>query len=174
MYGWSSCVADVEVDVETGQVRVIRVVTAIDGGRVINPTLFEGQVEGGVVMGQGYALQERCLVRDGLPTTLGFESCRVPTSMDAVPEIEIIAIEARAADGPLGARGIGEITMIPVVPAITAAIYHACGVWIDELPATPDRVRAAIATRRLESRGSVANDSSADCRGARPARHSRR
>ncbi len=146
-YGWGSCVAEVSVDIETGAVLVHRVVAAIDAGRVIHPALFEGQVEGGVVMGQGYALQEHCLMREGLPVTLGFERCGVPTSMDAAAEIETIAIETPLAEGPIGARGIGEITMIPVVPAITAAIYDACGVWIDELPATPERVRAAIAIR---------------------------
>jgi CO/xanthine dehydrogenase Mo-binding subunit len=143
-FGWSTCVVDVAVDQVTGQVTVLRVVSAIDAGRVINPRLFEGQVEGGVVMGQGYALQERCLMRDGMPTTLGFESCGVPTAVDAVAKIESIAIEEREPAGPFGARGIGEITMIPVVPAITSAIHAACGVWIDELPASPERIRAAL------------------------------
>ena len=147
---WSTCVADVAVDVTTGRVRVLRVVNALDAGRVINPSLFEAQVEGGVVMGQGYALQERCVLRDGMPTTLGFSDCAVPTALDAVPHIETIAVELAEPAGPFGARGIGEITMIPVVPAITAAIHAACGVWIDTLPATPERVLAA-----LEGRGVV-------------------
>ncbi|MFN0179948.1 MAG: xanthine dehydrogenase family protein molybdopterin-binding subunit [Gemmatimonadales bacterium] len=146
-YGWSSCVADVAVDVDTGVVSVARVVTAIDAGRVIHPAMFEGQVEGGVVMGQGYALQEQCPSRDGIPRFSSFERCGVPTAIDAVPRIEIIPIETGSATSLVGARGIGEITMIPVVPAITAAIYDACGVWIDELPASPERVRAAIASR---------------------------
>ena len=149
-FGWSTCVADVVVDVVTGRVTVLRVVSAVDAGRVINPALFEGQVAGGVVMGQGYALQERCLMQDGLPVTLGFESCGVPTAVDAVATIETIAIEDREPLGPFGARGIGEITMMPVVPAITAAIHDACGVWIDVLPASPERIRAAIAARQRE------------------------
>jgi len=146
-YTWSTCIADVAVDLATGRVRVLRVINALDAGRVINPKLFEAQVEGGVVMGQGYALQERCVVREGLPITTGFEACGVPTSMDAVPRIETIAVELREPGGPFGARGIGEITMIPVVPAITAAIHAASGVWVDALPASPERVLAALESR---------------------------
>jgi len=146
-YTWSTCIADVAVDMTTGRVRVLRVINALDAGRVINPKLFEAQVEGGVVMGQGYALQERCVVREGLPITTGFESCGVPTSMDAVTRIETIAVELREPGGPFGARGIGEITMIPVVPAITAAIHAASGVWVDALPASPERVLAALESR---------------------------
>lgn len=146
-YTWSTCIADVAVDMTTGRVRVLRVINALDAGRVINPKLFEAQVEGGVVMGQGYALQERCVVREGLPITTGFENCGVPTSMDAVTRIETIAVELREPGGPFGARGIGEITMIPVVPAITAAIHAASGVWVDALPASPERVLAALESR---------------------------
>ncbi len=146
-YTWSTCVADVAVDMTTGQVRVRRVVNAIDAGRVVNPALLAAQVEGGVVMGQGYALHERCAVRDGLPIALGFERCGVPTAMDAVPRIETVAVELPEPAGPFGARGIGEITMIPVVPAITAAIHAAAGVWIDALPASPERVLAALESR---------------------------
>jgi CO/xanthine dehydrogenase Mo-binding subunit len=148
MFGWSTCCVDVAVDIDTGQVSVLRVVNAVDAGRVINPVQFEGQVEGGVVMGQGYALQERCRMERGLPVATGFEGCGVPTSVDAVPVIEIIAVEDRELSGPFGARGIGEITMIPIVPAITAAIHDACGVWIDELPASPERIREALAAQR--------------------------
>ena len=143
-YAWSTCIADVAVDMTTGRVRVLRVINALDAGRVINPKLLEGQVEGGIVMGQGYALQEQCVMRDGLPIALGFERCGVPTSMDAVPRIETIAVELPERAGPFGARGIGEITMIPVVPAITAAIHAAAGVWVDSLPASPERVLAAL------------------------------
>jgi CO/xanthine dehydrogenase Mo-binding subunit len=148
---WSSCVADVGVDLATGVVRVLRVVNAVDAGRVINPTLFTGQVEGGVVMGQGYALQEVLPVADGMPLATGLDACRLPTSLDAVPTIETIAIESPEPAGPFGARGIGEITMIPVVPAITAAIHAATGVWIDSIPARPERILAALAARPARS-----------------------
>lgn len=148
LFGWSTCIAEVAVDTGTGEVTVLRVVNAVDAGRVINPALFEGQVEGGVVMGQGYALQEQCRMLSGMPVSLGFESFGVSTAVDAVPNIEIIPVESRDALGPFSARGIGEITMIPVVPAITAAIHDACGIWIDQLPASPDRIRAALAAQR--------------------------
>jgi CO/xanthine dehydrogenase Mo-binding subunit len=147
-YGWGSCVADVRVDTATGRVEVSRIVSAIDAGRVVNPRLFEGQVEGGAVMGQGYALQERCILRDGMPVSLGFDACAVPTSLDAAPAIETVAVESAEPLGPFGARGVGEITMIPVVPAITAAIHDAVGIWIDALPASPERVLAALASAK--------------------------
>lgn len=145
-FGASSCVADVSVDLVTGVVKVLRVVEAVDAGLVVHPDHFRGQVEGGVVMGQGYALSEQCTLALGMPTTRGFEGSRVPTAVDAAPRIEVVAVESAEAFGPFGARGIGEVVMIPVVPAITAAIHDACGVWLDELPATPERVRAALAT----------------------------
>ena len=130
-------------------------ITALDAGRVINPQLLEGQVEGGAVMGQGYALQERFDVVDGMPTSLGFESCGVPTAMDAVPVIETIVVESAEPAGPFGARGIGEITMIPVVPAITAAIHAATGVWVDELPVSPERILEALDSQRHAKDASV-------------------
>ena len=140
--------ADVSVDPVTGQVRVSRIVSVIDARRVVNPRLVRGQLEGGAVMGQGYALTEECSSIDGLAVTRGFEGSGVPTTMDAVPLIESVVLESPEANGPLGARGIGEITMIPVVPAITAAIHDACGVWIDTLPASPEQVRNALAAQR--------------------------
>jgi CO/xanthine dehydrogenase Mo-binding subunit len=148
-FGCGTCVADVSVDTVTGEVRVLRVVSVIDAGRVVNPRLALGQVEGGAVMGQGYALTEHCAVIDGVPLTKGFEESGVPTAVDAPPTIEGVILESNDRLGPFGARGIGEIVMIPVVPAITAAIHAACGVWIDTLPATPERVRAALAERSM-------------------------
>ncbi len=143
-YAWSSCAADVGVDTATGQVRLVRVVNALDAGRVINPQLLAGQVEGGVVMGQGYALQEHFPLRAGLPIIGSLAGCNLPTAVDAVPVIETIALEGADPAGPYGARGIGEITMIPVVPAITAAIHSATGVWVDEIPVLPERMLAAL------------------------------
>jgi len=148
-YSWAACVADVAVDVETGKVRVLRIVEAVDAGRVINPLLFRGQVEGGVVMGQGYALQERFHVRNGVPLTTTLGECCIPTAVDAASCIEVVTVETPDPNGPYGARGIGEVTMLPVVPAITAAIHSATGAWIDRLPATPERVLAACANRDM-------------------------
>jgi CO/xanthine dehydrogenase Mo-binding subunit len=146
-FGWATCVADISVDRGTGAVTLLRVVNALDAGRVVNPALLQGQIEGGIVMGQGYALQERFYEHAGMPLTLSFESCGVPTALDAAPIIEALVVEVPEVIGPFGARGAGEIVMIPVVPAIIAAIHAACGVWVDELPALPDRVLAAIGAR---------------------------
>ena len=104
-------------------------------------------------MGQGYALSEACRVQSGIPLTRGFEGAGVPTSVDAVSDIELVTVESPESIGPFGARGVGEIAMIPVVPAITAAIHDACGVWIDTLPASPDQVRAALESARSGPRG---------------------
>lgn len=146
-YSWGACAADVAVDVETGRVHVLRIVEAIDAGRVINPLLFRGQVEGGVVMGQGYALQEQFHVRNGVPLTTTLGACCIPTAVDAAPCIEVVTVETPDPNGPYGARGIGEVTMLPVVPAITAAIHDATGAWIDSLPATSEKVLSALANR---------------------------
>jgi CO/xanthine dehydrogenase Mo-binding subunit len=110
-FGWSTCVADVAVDTGTGEVRVLRVVDAVDAGRVMNPALFRGQVEGGIVMGQGYALQERFRLVEGMPASLGFDACAIPTAVDAVPDIETVIIEEPEAVGPFGARGIGNVAL---------------------------------------------------------------
>ena len=151
-FSFGACVADVSVDTLTGEVHVLRVVSVIDAGRVVNPRLARGQVEGGAVMGQGYALSEECALVEGLPVTRGFDGSGVPTAVDAVPMIESVILESADPLGPFGARGIGEIVMIPIVPAITAAIHDACGVWIDALPASPERVRVALAQAQKEAR----------------------
>ena len=135
------------VDIDCGRVEVLRVISALDAGRVINPRLLEGQVEGGAVMGQGYALQERCVVREGMPVSLSLEQCGIPTATDAVPEIETVAVQTEEPRGPFGARGIGEITMISIVPAITAAIHAATGVWMDQIPVLPQRLLAVLQSR---------------------------
>jgi CO/xanthine dehydrogenase Mo-binding subunit len=147
-FGFGACIADVSVHTVTGVVRVLRVVSVIDAGRVVNPRLALGQVEGGAVMGQGYALTEECALSEGMPLTRGFEESGILTAVDAIQRIESVILESADPLGPYGARGIGEIVMIPVVPAITAAIHDSCGVWMDTLPAIPDRVRTAIGEHR--------------------------
>ena len=144
----AAAAADVRVCTHTGRVEVLRIASAVDAGRVIHPRLFEGQVEGGAVMGQGYALQERCLLENGMPVEAGLGACAIPTAVDAAPEIRVLAVQSPEPAGPFGARGVGEITMIAVVPAITAAIHDAVGIWLDRIPATPIRVLTALAARR--------------------------
>jgi CO/xanthine dehydrogenase Mo-binding subunit/aerobic-type carbon monoxide dehydrogenase small subunit (CoxS/CutS family) len=139
VYGFGAHLAEVEVDTELGTVKVLGILAAHDVGRAINPTLIEGQIEGGVAQGLGMALMEEFFPGKGE----NLHDYLIPTFGD-VPPVESILIEEASSIGPLGAKGIGEHAMIPTAPAILNAIYDAIGVRIRKIPATPDRVRAAI------------------------------
>jgi CO/xanthine dehydrogenase Mo-binding subunit len=139
VYGFGAHMAEIEVDIELGTVRVLKVVAAHDVGRAINPTLIEGQIEGGVAQGLGMALMEEFFPGKGE----NLHDYLIPTIGD-VPPVESILIEEPSPVGPFGAKGIGEQAVIPTAPAILNAIHHATGVRICRTPATPDRVRAAI------------------------------
>jgi CO/xanthine dehydrogenase Mo-binding subunit len=145
-YSWSANVVDLEVDTRTGETRVARVVSGHDTGRVINPTTGEGQVEGGVVQGLGYALVEEHALQDGRIVNDQFSTYIIPTTLDS-PEIRTVFVEEPFPWGPYGAKGLGETPIIAVAPAVTAAIHHAVGVRLDEIPATPERVWAALRAR---------------------------
>ena len=138
VYGTGAQIAELEVDTRLGTVRLTRVTAAHDLGRAINPTLAEGQIEGGIAMGLGMALME-----EYLPDRPNLHDYLIPTIGD-VPEIEPILIEKPDPEGPAGARGLGEHTLIPTAPAILNAIRHATGAEITRLPALPHRVLAAI------------------------------
>jgi aldehyde oxidoreductase len=131
--------AEVIVNLCTGEVQVTRVVAAHDVGRAINPLDAKGQIEGAVVMGLGTALMEEVI--PGAST--GFRDYYLPT-IKSVPEIEVILVEAPSFHGPLGAKGLGEAAILPSTPAIINAVSRAIGVRIRELPATPERVLRAI------------------------------
>jgi len=130
----------VEVDTESGAVRVLKVVAAHDVGRAINPRAVVGQLEGGVVMGMGFALGEELLLEEGHIRNADLRRYQVPRSV-SMPEVIPILVEAPSSEGPFGAKGVGEITSIPTAPAITNAIYAAVGARITSLPATPEKVR---------------------------------
>jgi aldehyde oxidoreductase len=132
--------AEVEVNTKTGEVRVIKMTTAVDPGVVINPKNVEGQLEGGMDMGVGFALRERYV--DG--QTKDWVSFKFPTIAHAF-EMETIIRETPRVKGPLGATGVGEMTMIPTAPAVMNAIANACGARVRHLPATSDKVLAALA-----------------------------
>ena len=138
-YGFGAQIAEVEVDVELGAVRVLRIAAAHDVGRAINPLLLEGQIHGGIAQGLGMALMEEYL--PGRSENL--HDYLIPTIGD-IPPIETILVEVPEPHGPYGAKGIGEHSLAPTAPAILGAIHHATGVRINRIPATPDRVRAAI------------------------------
>jgi len=137
---------DVEVDLETGYVTVLRYVAAHDVGRAINPRSVEGQISGGAVQGIGMALLEEVQVEEGVNLTGGLFQYLIPTSSD-VPDIEVIVLESGEGLGPFGARGIGEPPIGPPSAAIAAALADAVGAWPHELPVTPERVLGLIASR---------------------------
>jgi 4-hydroxybenzoyl-CoA reductase alpha subunit len=150
-YTYSACVAQVEVDPDTGEVRVEKIWIAHDVGKAINPLLVEGQVEGSVYMGLGEALMEEQIFRRGLhkiPSMLDYKS---PTFLET-PDIETILIETNDPEGPYGAKEAGQGPLLPVPPAIANAVYDAVGVRIDETPITPERVFKAL---REKARGGV-------------------
>ncbi len=142
-FGYATQAACVEVDVTSGEVKVLKVIVAQDVGRAINPMAVEGQLEGGVMMGLGYALLEEFKLEEGMVLSDSLASYRIP-DISLKPEVTPLIVEARAAEGPYGAKGVGEITSIPTAAAITTAIYDAVGVRIYSLPATADRIRNAF------------------------------
>jgi CO/xanthine dehydrogenase Mo-binding subunit len=143
-YAFGAQVAIVEVDTETGGVRVLKVGAAHDVGRAINPLSVEGQIHGGILMGLGFALQEEFITG----VTKNFKSYAIPTVQD-MPEIITFIIEDPEPKGPFGAKGVGEPTLVPTAPAIMNAVYHATGARIYELPLTPERVLKALKSEKL-------------------------
>ena len=134
---------EVEVDLDTGEVHVRDVVAADDIGRVIHPVLAEGQVEGGTLQAVGYATIEEIKLRDGRYLNDRLATYIIPTSLDA-PRITTILVEAPFDGVPHGAKGVGELPMDVGAPAVVAAIADATGVWIADLPASPERILAAM------------------------------
>src|SRR5690606_30882993 len=139
VYGWGAQIAELEVDMKLGPAKLIKITAAHDVGRAINPLLAEGQVEGGIAQGIGLALMEEYVPG----RTENLHDYLIPTIGD-VPAIETILIEVPDPEGPYGAKGLGEHVLIPTAPAILNAIRHACGARVTKVPATPERVLAAI------------------------------
>jgi len=135
--------AEVEVNIDTGEVRVIKMTTAVDAGTVINPHNLEGQLHGGIDQGVGYALREEYIHGK----TNDWTTFKFPTMKTSFP-MDVIIKETPRAKGPLGATGIGEMTMVSTAPAVINAIYDACGVRIYNLPATPEKIKAALAAKK--------------------------
>lgn len=139
-------IAEVEVDPDTGEVKVLQVIAVQDVGVAINPQLVEGQIEGGVVQGIGYALTEELKYVDGKIRNASFLDYKIPSSLDA-PKIKTILIERMAYDGPFGMKGVGEPPIVPPAAAIANAIYDAVGVRIKSLPLTADKILKALKAR---------------------------
>ena len=146
VYSYATHVAEVEVDTETGHVRVAKVTAAHDVGTILNPVTLEGQVQGGVLQCIGMALYERMKTDGGSITTPDFSTYIIPTAADA-PEIEVLLVEDPYSRGPFGAKGIGETPAMPGAAAIANAIANAIGVRFRELPITPEAIRQALARR---------------------------
>lgn len=134
---------EIEVDTDTGHIKVLKVASCFDVGKVINPTLIEGQCEGAIMQGIGTALMEEIKLKDGRVLNPSFVDYKIPTA-DDMPEMIIKFVENPEKDGPFGARGIGEPAMIPSAPAIANALYNALGVRINSIPLTPEKVFNAI------------------------------
>ncbi|NIR32250.1 MAG: xanthine dehydrogenase family protein [Gammaproteobacteria bacterium] len=142
-YTYGAHAVEVAVDTETGEITVLKSVGAHDVGQAINRAAVEGQIEGGTAQGQGYALSEEMIYRDGCLRTPSFSEYLIPTAMD-VPSIQSVILESRSGLGPFGAKGIGEPCLTGVAPAIANAVADAIGVRIHELPITPERVVRAL------------------------------
>ena len=146
--------AEVEVDLDTGEVTVVRVVSAPGCGRIVNPRLARSQVLGGVTQGIGYALTESQLIDAGLGLVVNpnLEDYLVPTVADTGDIVHAVVDEADTAANPTGAKGIGELPLIPVAPAIANAVHAAVGIRFRDLPITPARVITALESAALEER----------------------
>ena len=136
-------IAEVHVDTETGEITINKIISAHDIGAILNPLNHQGQVEGGMIQGLGYALMEELQLEDGHISTLSFGDYKIPTSAD-VPVMETVLIQGDAGPAPYESKGIGESSNIPVAGAIANAVFDAVGVRITDLPVTADKVLAGL------------------------------
>jgi 4-hydroxybenzoyl-CoA reductase subunit alpha len=150
-FSYAAQVVEASVDQATGLVTVDKVWVALDCGHAINPLAVEGQIEGSVWMGMGQALSEETRYADGLPLHASLLEYRVPTIAES-PPIEVEIVESHDPYGPFGAKEASEGALAGFPPALTAAIAHAIGIDLDELPATPDRIMEAMTERRRQAR----------------------
>ncbi len=145
-YSFGAHGVEVEVDEESGKIKILNYVAAHDVGRAINPMLLEGQVYGGVTMGVGYALTEQLIIHKGEVMNPNFRDYKLLTCKDRIP-IKTVVVETQDPAGPFGAKGIGEPGCVPTAPAIANAIYDAIGVRIRDLPITPEKIVAALKSK---------------------------
>jgi len=131
----------------TGQVQLLAIISVHDVGKAINRQQVEGQIEGCLAQALGYALLEHFQVRDGKILTPYFSSYLLPTVLDMPTEIVPVIMELADPNGPYGARGMSEMALVPLAPAIAAAIHDATGAWLTQQPMTPERVLAALAAK---------------------------
>jgi CO/xanthine dehydrogenase Mo-binding subunit len=149
-YGYVAEAVEVEVDTETGHVRLVDVICADDVGRAINPQQIQGQIEGGVVQAAGYALLENFVMQNGRVLTPYLSNYLIPTVLDVPERVKSVILEYAEPNGPWGVRGMAEMPYLPLAPAIAAAIKDATGVWVDEFPYTPERVLSLLSGKGVE------------------------
>jgi xanthine dehydrogenase molybdenum-binding subunit len=142
-YAWATQVCEIEIDTQTGIVRLLKVTGAHDVGRVLNRLGIEGQIEGGIVMGQGYAITEDLRVEAGVIRNPNFRDYKLVTAPE-IPEMDVSFIETMDGEGPQGAKGVGEAPAICIAAAVANAIYNATGTRIYALPFAPENVYRAL------------------------------
>lgn len=143
-YGYAAQAVEVEVNTLSGQVRVLRIVSAHDVGRAINCQQVEAQIEGCLAQALGYALLEHFQVQNGIVRTPHFSTYLLPTTLDMPDEIVPVILELADPNGPFGARGMAEMPLVPLAAAIAIAIHDATGAWLTRQPMIPERVLAAL------------------------------
>ena len=146
-YGYAAEYVEVEVNMQTGHVRVPSVVCTVDAGKAINPQQIKGQIEGAIVQAHGYALQENFIMKDGYVQTPYLSNYLLPTVLDVPEQIKSVILEYPDPNGPWGVRGVAEMGYLPYAAAVVAAVRDATGIWIDEFPLTPERVLVALKGR---------------------------
>lgn len=139
-YGYVAETVELEVDTETGEIKILKVYCADDVGKAVNPVQVVGQVEGAVIQAAGYALMENFIQKEGYTLTDMLSNYLIPTVLDIPVEVESIVLEYEEPIGPYGARGMGEMPYLPLAPAIVHALFDATGVWFHDFPLTPERV----------------------------------
>jgi CO/xanthine dehydrogenase Mo-binding subunit len=149
VFSWGAEVAEVEVDMDTFEVTVLKITTAQDIGRAIHPLLAAGQIEGGTLQAVGYGLLEELVWDRGRIVNNRLTNYIIPTSLDA-PEMETVIIEKEYPHGPFGAKGVGELPMNGAAPAIAAAVFNATGAFVTEIPITPERLQMALEKKAVK------------------------
>ena len=143
-YGYVAASAEVEVDVETGHIHVLSLICADDVGKAVNPQQVVGQIEGGVVQGLGWTHLENFVTQNGQVLSSHFSNYLIPSILDVPDRVDSVIVENPDPQGAMGIRGMAEMPLLVVAPAVIAAIHDATGVWMNELPVTPERLRAKL------------------------------
>jgi CO/xanthine dehydrogenase Mo-binding subunit len=143
-YGYVAESIDVEVDIETGQIRILNVICGNDVGKAVNPQQVVGQIEGAILQATGYGTMEEFIEKDGFVRTKNLSTYLIPTILDIPDNVTSLVLEYPDPIGPYGARGMGEMPYLPFVPALTAAVHDATGIWFNEFPLTPERVLSGL------------------------------